>query len=160
MAAVRLQFSRQDDPISSLIAWLGCAPFSHTDIILPDGQLLGARSDRVGGKPPGVQIRPPGYVKFAAKVVFTIPCTDAQEGAFLDFAHKQVGKPYDKWAILGFITGRDWRDESAWFCDELVVRCAEVSTIMPYVYMAVWKITPGAAALAVSAIGATWETVI
>lgn len=157
MAEIRLQFSRQADPVSSLIAWMGSAPFSHTDIILPDGNLLGARSDRVVGKPPGVQIRPPGYAKFAARVIFTLQCTDAQAGAFYDFLHKQIGKPYDKWTILGFVTGRNWRQDNAWICSELVVRAAEIATIIPYVYLAANKISPGAAALAFSAIGATWQ---
>ncbi len=32
----------------------------------------------------------------------------------------QLGKPYDRWAILGFLVRRDLADESAWVCSELV----------------------------------------
>ena len=32
----------------------------------------------------------------------------------------QVGKPYDKLAIVAFAVNRDWRSPDAWFCDELV----------------------------------------
>lgn len=156
MGAIRLQFSRQADIFSSIIAWYGGAPFSHVDAILPDGNLLGARSDKQGGKPTGVQVRPPGYAKFAAKVVFTLQCSDAQEGAFLDFLHKQIGKPYDKSAILGFMMGRDWRQDGAWICSELVARAAEIATIMPYAYLAANKISPGTAAFGFSILGAKW----
>lgn len=152
---VQVQFVRQADPISSGIAWFGGSPFSHVDAVLPDGTLLGARSDRVGGKPSGVQIRPPNYEKFAARVRFSVPATDAQAGAFYDFLHKQVGKPYDRSAILGFVTGRNWRHEDQWICSELIARAGEMSTIFPFLYLAANKITPGSCALAFSAIGAT-----
>ena len=152
--AIRLQFSRQADPISSLIAYYGASPFSHVDAVLPGGQLLGARSDSVGGQPPGVRIRPPGYSKFATRVVFNLECTIEQEGAFYDFLRKQLGKPYDKSAILGFMTGRNWREDDAWICSELVSRAAEMATILPYLYLAASKISPGGAILAFSAIGA------
>ena len=163
--SVRLQFVRAPDPISSLIAWFGKSTFSHVDAILPsglswgqEGWLLGARSDDVGGKPPGVQIRPPDYEKVSLKVVFTVPATEAQEGAFYDFLHKQVGKPYDKKAILGFVTGRNWRDDDAWFCDELQARAGEISTLFPFLYLDASGLTPGASSLPFSAIGATWDT--
>lgn len=153
---IRLRFVREADPVSSLIAYYSASPFSHVGVLLPDGSELGARSDSVGGKPPGVQIRPGDYAKFAIEVVFAVPCTDAQEGAFLDFCHKQIGKKYDKIGILGFASGRNWRDETKWFCSELVTRAGEVSTILPYLYISYYKITPGASAIAYSAIGAKW----
>lgn len=155
--SVRLRFVREAGIASSAIAWYSAAPFSHVGALTADGCELGARSDRVGGKPAGVQIRPPGYAKFATQVVFTVPATPVQEGAFYDFLHKQIGKPYDHSDILGFVTGRNWRQEDAWICSELVSRAGEMSSIMPFVYLAANKITPGAAALAFSAIGATWE---
>ena len=42
------------------------------------------------------------------------------EQAALDFARAQVGKPYDKWGIVGFAFGRDWQDDSDWYCSELL----------------------------------------
>ena len=157
MAQIRLQFSRQADVLSSMIAWYGGAPFSHVDAVLPDGRLLGARSDKQGGMPKGVQIRPPDYARFAVKVVFTLGCTDAQEGAFYDFLHKQIGKPYDHSAIMGFVTGRNWRQDGAWICSELVSRAAEIASIMPYAYLAANKISPGTAAFGFSVLGARWQ---
>lgn len=159
---VQIQFSRQGDPISSGIAWFGGSPFSHVDAVIPpglswapEGWLIGARSDRVGGKPAGVQVRPPDYAKFAARVRFSVPATDAQEGAFYDFLHKQVGKPYDRSAILGFVTGRNWRKDGQWICSEVISRAGEMSTLFPFLYLAANKITPGSCALAYSAVGAT-----
>ena len=149
--AIRLQFSRQADPISDLIAWFSAGNLSHVDAVLSNGYLLGARSDRVGGKPPGVQIRPPNYAKFALKVIMTIPCTGEQEQAFQNFLYAQLGKPYDKTAILGFIVGRNWREDDSWFCSEAIAAALEAAGIFHPLYLAANKITPSALALAVSA---------
>jgi len=47
------------------------------------------------------------------------------EKAALDFARSQLGKPYDKTAILGFIFRRNWGDDSAWFCNEFIEALAK-----------------------------------
>jgi uncharacterized protein YycO len=136
----------------------GAGHFSHCDIVLPDGTLLGARSDTIGGKPPGVQIRPDDYEVWSFRVRFTTVCTDKQAADFYDFASAQVGKPYDKLAIFAFVINRNWRDEDAWFCDELDIRCYEVSGLLPIVYTPANKITPVSAATLVSAVAqTTWQ---
>lgn len=153
---IQLQFSRQADIASSAIAWFSQGNLSHVDAILPGGLLLGARSDRVGGKPAGVQIRPPGYAKFALRVVFTIPCTDAQAARFYEFLSQQIGKPYDRSVILGFVSGRNWRALDSWICSELIMAALEYAGIIPPPYLAIYKIAPNAAALAVSVLRSTW----
>ena len=45
-----------------------------------------------------------------------VPWTSATRA--LEWALQQEGLPYDKRAILGFASGRDWRTEDAWFCSE------------------------------------------
>jgi len=37
----------------------------------------------------------------------------------------QLGKPYDYWAIAGFLFHRDWQRSHAWFCSELVAWASE-----------------------------------
>jgi uncharacterized protein YycO len=129
------------------------------DIVLSDGSLLGARSDYVKVKDqvfqPGVQIRPAGYNQAEWKKVarIKVPFTFDQKHRGLTWAHQQIGKPYDKLAILGFVIGRNWRDEDAWFCAELVERMKEIAYgkefILPYN-----KITPGTSAYGSSSIAA------
>ncbi len=98
---VRLQFVCGDDLSSDVIAWFSAGHFSHVDALLDDGRLLGARSDFVGGKPAGVQIRPADYSKWSRRVIFTLPATPQQEAAYLNFLYGQIGKPYDKTANMG-----------------------------------------------------------
>lgn len=150
---IQLQFSRQHDVGSSLIAWFSAGDLSHVDCILPSGLLLGARSDKVGGKPAGVQYRPPDYAKFVRVVRFSIPTTQEQTDKFYDFLFHQLGKPYDNSTILGFISGRNWREQDSWICSELQAAALEAAGIVGPLYLSANKITPVALALLVSGIG-------
>lgn len=74
---------------------------------MPDGTWLGARSDRIGGAPAGVQIRPDDYIKPLRSLTLSLQTTPEQERDHYAFLYSQINKKYDKWAIFGFITGRD-----------------------------------------------------
>jgi uncharacterized protein YycO len=151
---MKLQFVCGDDLTSDAVAWFSAGHFSHVDTLLDDGRLLGARSDFVGGKPPGVQIRPPNYSTFTRRTVFTLAATPAQESAYLGFLHEQLGKPYDKSAIWGFIFNRDWREPDSWICSELQAAALEHAKLTPPLFLAASKITPVSAALVLSVLGA------
>lgn len=155
--AVRLQFVQGRALSSSAISWFSSGHFSHVDIVLEDGRLLGARSDAAGGVK-GVAIRKAGYEKWNKVVMFSVPCTLAQRTNVHDFAVKQVGKPYDHLAILGFMLNRAWRDTDSWYCSELAMATLEQAGILGPLYLAANKITPVAAALAISAVkGTSWQ---
>lgn len=105
---ITLQFSAQHLPGSWLIRRFTWSPFSHVDLVLPDGRLLGARGSG------GVAIR--DQDEFSAVAQFQV---DAP-ASVLDIAASQVGKPYDWEALAGFVSRRDWQDNDSWFCSELV----------------------------------------
>lgn len=136
---------------SGEIAWFGGGIFSHVDCVLPDGRLLGARSDKIAG-PAGVQIRPAGYEDWKTRVQFSIQTNAHQEKRFYDFLNLQVGKPYDPLAIWGFVFGRAWRDTDAWICSELQCAALEEAKIVKPLYLASNRITPNAFALLLSAL--------
>lgn len=142
---------------SRAISWFsagGKQGLSHVDALMQDGShLIGARSDRVGGEPPGVRIRPPGYEAWKARIVFDIPATDAQGLLFHDFLTAQIGKPYDRSVILAFILGRNWREKDSWICSELIAAALEYARIVPPLYLVASRITPVALALLVTAAG-------
>ena len=127
-------------------------PYSHVDTVLPDGRLLGARSDEVGGAPAGVQIRDPGYVGSNRSCASTWrPATSRRKSSY-DFARSQIGKPYDEQAILAFVAGRNWQDPEAWFCSELVAAGLEYASIVLPLAAPTAKITPADLILILSAI--------
>ena len=146
-------------PSSRAIGWFGGMDLSHMDIILPDGSLLGARSDWVkpisGGRtiPPGVQIRPPHYERWKRRIVFSKAVDDGTAQAFYALAQEQLYKPYDSTAIWGFATGRDWRDPDKWFCSELGIWLFETLRIIPTLWLPKNRVMPGTAAVALSAAG-------
>jgi hypothetical protein len=129
---IRVQFSARSDLGSLAIKTFERGVWSHVDAIMPDGNLLGARSDVVGEKPAGVQIRPPNYVAFDKVQAYGLPCSATQEIAFYTFLRGQVGKPYDEKAIVAFGLGRDWHNPDEWFCSELITAAVEASGFFPF----------------------------
>jgi len=152
---ITLQFSLEDAISSRAIAWFGQGHFSHVDCVLPSGELLGARSDFVGGKPSGVQVRPYGYAKFKIAKQMVIPATEAQEHNYYVFLRQQIGKPYDHAAIWGFVFDRNWREADSWICSELQCAAGEYAHILRPLYLDTNKIVPVMAAVAYSAVGGT-----
>ena len=150
---IRLQFVAGTDVGAHLIQWFGGGPaFSHVDTVMPDGRLLGARSDVVGGAPAGVQIRDASYVGTEKVLQINIPATDRQTKIYYDFVQSQIGKDYDELGIVAFVAGRDWRDPSAWFCSELVATGLERAGVVLPLASPTNKITPPDLILILSAI--------
>jgi hypothetical protein len=130
IGCVQLQYSTTVDSLenwsSALIRRMCHSPFSHVDMILPDGNLLGA-SDSVGapiikGNPRGVAVRPPDYQDFGIRRRMTIQTP--LSGKIIDAGMSQLGKPFDHAALQEFLSDkfpglRNWRDPAAWFCAEL-----------------------------------------
>src|SRR5689334_19127873 len=110
---VRLSFVAAQAFSSRLIEWFGAGGWSHVDNVLPDGRLLGARSDRIRLKsgeviPAGVQTRPADYETWPKRLIMEVPCTDRQAKDWLSFLMGQLRKPYDRLAIVGFAINRNW----------------------------------------------------
>lgn len=125
MGAIVLQFVEGTGLGSGMIKWFGHGSYSHVDCVLPDGTLLGSRSDVMSGAPAGVQIRPAGYVNKDDVRRITLPATDAQESTFYSFMRSQIGKPYNKLGIFAFAVNAEWSTVGAWFCSQVVTRALQ-----------------------------------
>lgn len=115
---VRLQFVLGAGLSSRLIAWYGqgYGGWSHVDAILPDGSLLGARSDSIGGQLPGVRIRPQNYERWLRRTVVELPGTSGLVPSWVAWLKRQLGDPYDSEAIWGFIEGKQEHARGHWIC--------------------------------------------
>lgn len=126
---VVFQFSTTTDTLanwsSALIRRLCHSPFSHVDMVLPNGNLLGASDSpdapAIAGNPRGVAVRPPDYQEWGIRrrMIITTEKADAIVAAGLT----QLGKPFDHTALHEFISdsfpdARNWRDPGQWFCAE------------------------------------------
>lgn len=118
MSQITLQFVLGSDLASGLIAWWGqgYGGWSHVDYVLEDGSLLGARDDEIGGKPPGVQVRPPGYAKWKRTLRLSLQTADYIAAGHKAFMLAQVGLPYDRGDIMGLILGRPIMSDGHWIC--------------------------------------------
>lgn len=115
MAFFRLRFVTEDALDSALIRWETRCLYSHIDIVMPDGQYLGARHKG------GVAIRPVDYMRPTRERRYAIPVEDNALAAMMTFGMAQVGKPYDDRDIIGMALHTDWHsaDSTAWICSEL-----------------------------------------
>jgi hypothetical protein len=137
--AIVLQFVQGTGFGAALIKFYDHGLYSHVDSVLPDGTLLGARDDEVGGMPSGVQR-------------ITLPCTDAQADAYYAFVRSQIGKAYDETAIVAFAVGRDWRTPDCWFCSELCAAGLEASGFVFPLSSPANKVAPDDLLMVVSAL--------
>jgi hypothetical protein len=151
---ITLRFIRGYGLGSALIAWFGGGEYSHVDYAMPDGTWLGARNDHIGGVPPGVQIRPADYIRPVRQLTLALQTTPEQDRDHYAFLYSQIGKPYDRWAIFGFIFGRNWQDPGDWICSELQCAAAMSADIMQPLCLTANKITPNDLTLIWSALGA------
>lgn len=156
--AVRLSFVEEASLESYAIAWFGKGNFSHVDALRDDGSRWGARSDSVGGKPPGIQLRPAGYAEFSREEIFTIPATPLEEVSFWAWWESQEGKPYDKLEILGFLFDKDWMHPGWYICSAAGYASLASIDLLPYSpYLPPNKIDPGMLSMVVSCVpGVTW----
>ena len=145
MKTVQLQFaSSKKKFVPSPINWFDKGMYTHVDILLGDGNLLGSRF--VGG----VQVRHPGYKKFSKTEIVEFQVSDDQFKAFLNTAIGEIGKPYDWRAIASFFVNRVWIDEGSWFCSELVAWCLFHAGILKKLPVGVSKVSPEGLYLLVS----------
>lgn len=113
MGTVSLLFSTSGHPMSAAIRLSTWSDWSHVAII--DGDEVIETT-----APAGVRRFPVVQAINHAKrgAIVELPCRDPQ--AVIAAAVSQLGKPYDYTAILGLGLRRDWQEEDAWFCSELV----------------------------------------
>lgn len=113
---VTLQFSTSTAWQSAIIRCMTHSPFSHIDIQLEDGTLLGASDSPnapvIAGNPRGVAIRPANYEDFGLRVSATIVTEKAD--TIIAAAKSQLGKKFDNAALYGFLVDPLLPDDRVW----------------------------------------------
>ncbi len=116
---------------SKWIRRAGHSPFSHVDLMMEDGSLLGASnspgSPTIRGNPSGVALRPQNYLDpyggFAYRRRMVLATTRAHD--IQQITLSQLGKPFDGNMIHDMVGDkfpgvRDWRLGDCWRCSELI----------------------------------------
>lgn len=155
MSELRLQFVSGAGLSSRLISWWGQGydGWSHVDAVLITGELAGARSDAVGGKPPGYWIRPANYQVWKRRTVMTLKVSDGIAEAWERFLRRDQGAPYDQADIIGFLIGKSMATQGHWVCSWKIIDTIQTFDLMPSICLPASQVTPNTLAAICSATG-------
>lgn len=128
-------FTRSHRVGSYIIRTASWSNWSHVDLILPSGSLIGSAA------PHGVVISDFEHrlniSSAAAIVTYTGDIYHAER-----WARSQLGKPYDWFGVAGLGLHRDWERDGMWWCSEFVAKALKEGGHSPYRCEVMNRITP------------------
>ncbi|WP_197329516.1 YiiX/YebB-like N1pC/P60 family cysteine hydrolase [Ralstonia syzygii] len=135
MSSVQLLFSTTSSPLSWVIRACTWSAWSH--VALVDG-------DQVIESIPGHGVR---------RVLLTEALRDTSHHELVSLpgraamqvlaaAASQIGLPYDYSAVLGIGLHRDWQEEDAWFCSELIAWAFQQAGVPLFRADCIRRVTP------------------
>lgn len=126
--------------ISALIRWQTRSRWSHAAILDP-GTMQMYEAWQGGG----VRMKWwPNVTDRKDIEVFDVPVTNEQRVAMCIFLRAQLGKRYDYLSVIRFVTRHRSKDDSKWFCSEMVYaafQAAGINLLAPDVMA--WEVSPG-----------------
>lgn len=120
MSRITVIFTRRRHVGSALLrAWMH-SRYSHCALLDPaTGTVIEAVATGVRERPLADMVRDASHYE-----AISIPCRDPVQ--VLAAARSQIGKPYDWKGVMAFWFRRNWRDDRAFFCSELIAWALEV----------------------------------
>ena len=119
MNTVELLFTRRHAPTAPLLRAFAWSSWSHVALVTDRDTIIEAVAFE------GVrEITLQRACEIASRwEIVRLPCHNPP--AAIAAARSQIGKPYDWLGIAGIGLRRDWRDDSRWYCSELVAWAIE-----------------------------------
>lgn len=109
----------KSDWVSTAIRWLTWWKHSHVGMVSPYAPLVIESTHGVGVR----EVSMASFLNRDGAEVRYLPCADPARA--WDRALSQVGKPYDWRFAWGWLFRRNWQDNRAWACSELIAWAAE-----------------------------------
>ncbi|AOE92037.1 hypothetical protein CJO93_23135 (plasmid) [Ralstonia solanacearum] len=113
MSGVQILFTATNGPLSWAIRACTWSEWSHVALVV---------GDHVIESMPGHGVRRvplAGAIQHANRYeLVTLPAQDPER--IIAVAASQIDRPYDYSAVLGIGLHRDWQEDDAWFCSELI----------------------------------------
>lgn len=160
MNELALEFRLGASLSSRGIAWWGQGynGWSHVDLRFANGELAGARSDRVKYKgirlAAGFQVRPPDYERAVRAEILAKPVPADAYARWEAWARAQVDDHYDKWDILGLLLGQPLTGGAGyWICSAAAYDSLRVMNAIPDVGLDMRQVAPNALHVACLAAG-------
>lgn len=133
---MKLLFSRRHHIGSWLIRMVTWSEYSHVDLVLDDGLLIGA----IAGEGVVLNRLSDRIAKSSKAVTMEIPVKDI--AASEAFAIGQLGKKYDWPGVIGIGLKRNWQEDDKWSCAELVASILAAGGQRPFDAKFHHRITP------------------
>ena len=131
--------------LSRAIQWRTWSVYSHAAWIDDDGSVYEAWYPHGVRHLANVNV---GHSPGTVVDVFNVGLVTTQKIALRKWFTSQLGKPYDRWAIVGFISRRAMADPAAWVCSELIYQgFLEVGIELLGGNTPAYKVSPGRLAL-------------
>ncbi|MGH8348139.1 MAG: YiiX/YebB-like N1pC/P60 family cysteine hydrolase [Pseudomonas sp.] len=135
MSSIQLMFSTTNKPFSALIRAATWSRWSHVALVSGSHVI---EASALGGVR---QVSKDHAISQTAEFCLVDLPARAPD-SIIDMARSQLGKPYDWSGILGLGLHRNWQEDDAWFCSELVAWAAAESGEMWFRPDAMRRITP------------------
>ncbi len=126
--------------ISALIRWQTRGEYSHAALLLPDGRIVESWQGD------GVRIKTLTDWKNIDRLHIPV-MSDSQWADAIAFALAEVGRGYDYWAIIRFISRRRMPENDKWFCSELVFAALAHVGVKLFERIEPWAVSPGLLAI-------------
>jgi len=121
--------------LSALIRWQTRGKYSHAAIQMRDGRIVESW--------PGVGVRAKTITDWEGIDRFDIPTMDdTQWDHAIAFMLSRVGKKYDMWAIIRFISRKNMPKNNRWFCSEIVFSALQSAGVELLQRIESWAVSP------------------
>lgn len=134
---ITLLYSRRHHPGSYLIRGVTWGEWSHVEILLPGGRLLGAAFSEGVNDNHTIDDRLQ-IASAAAKVTYP-----GDLGRAMAWASPLIGvTPYDNLGVVGLGFHRDWESEDAYWCSEWAGKFLKEGGFEPFRSKSIKRLTP------------------
>ena len=135
MSAIQLLFSSSGSPMGTLIRAATWSRWSHVALVanrtaIEAAPFCGVREVKLEE----------AITRAKDTTLVELPVHNPQ--LIIEAARSQLGKPYDWTAILGLGLHRDWQEQDAWFCSELIAWSAAEAGESWYRCKSLRRVTP------------------
>ena len=139
---MRIALYRDNTLINKLIRFFSRGKFNHASVELDDRTVIEATLTSGVRR---VKSLADKRSKGTLIDVYDVPLTIEQKKIVEDFLLDQVGKPYDFWAIFGFVFYQSHEGRKSygkWFCSELVFAAFAKASVPLLSRADAWKVSP------------------
>lgn len=133
---VQIALFKRGGPFGALIKWQTDSGYSHSGLLFNGVYMIEAELKGVVGQ---------DYTQDELQEVelFDVDLDEESTAVIYEFAQAQIGKGYDFWALIRFISRSRFPENDRWFCSELVFAAFQAAEVYLLARTEAWRVSPG-----------------